>query len=89
MEDRETPRMRKYGESNRTRIMMANCTASHFQFGTENFRPMDFFVIECPWNTSWCPLPKFQTDGFCCDRVSLKHIVMSSTKISDRWIFLW
>jgi len=34
MEDRETPRMRKYGESKTSRIMMATFTACHFQFGT-------------------------------------------------------
>jgi len=34
MEDRETARMHKYGESKTTRIMMANCTARHFRFGT-------------------------------------------------------
>jgi len=30
MEDRETPRMRKYGESKTTQIIMAR----HFQYGT-------------------------------------------------------
>jgi len=30
MEDRETPQMRKYGESKMTRIMIAR----HFRFGT-------------------------------------------------------
>jgi len=34
MEDRETARMRKYGENKTTRIMNGNCTARHFRFGT-------------------------------------------------------
>jgi len=34
MEDRETARMRKYGESKTTRIMMATVPARHFRFGT-------------------------------------------------------
>jgi len=33
MEDRETPRMRKYGESKTPRIMMANVRTHHFRFG--------------------------------------------------------
>ena len=47
MEDRETPRMRKYGESKTTRIMMA--TVPHVTSGSdlENFKPMDFCSTEC------------------------------------------
>jgi len=41
MEDRETARMRKYGESKTTRIMMA--TVPHVTSGLgQNFRPMEF-----------------------------------------------
>jgi len=47
MEDRETPRMSKYGESKTTRFMMA--AAPHVTSGSglgENFRPMDFCLTE-------------------------------------------
>jgi len=33
MEDRETPRMHKYEESKRTRIMMATVSSRDFRFG--------------------------------------------------------
>jgi len=44
MEDRETPRMHKYGESKTTRIMMA--TARHVTSSSGNFRPPDFCWTE-------------------------------------------
>jgi len=34
MEDTETPRMCKYGESKTTQIMMATVPHCHFRFGT-------------------------------------------------------
>jgi len=34
MEDRETPRMRKYGESKMTQIMMATVRAHYLRFRT-------------------------------------------------------
>jgi len=48
MEDRGKARMRKYGESKTTRIMMA--TVPHVTSGLglrKNFRPMDFCWHEC------------------------------------------
>ena len=47
MEDRETARMRKYGESKTTRIMMATVPHVTSGLGLENFRPMDFCWHEC------------------------------------------
>jgi len=47
MEDRETPRMRKYGESKTTRIMMELYRTSLPVRDLENFRPMDFRWTEC------------------------------------------
>jgi len=47
MEDRETPRMRKYGDSKTTRIMMATYRTSLPVRDFENFRPMDFCSTEC------------------------------------------
>ena len=47
MEDRETPRMRKYGESKTTRIMMAAVPNVTSGSGLRNFRPMDFCWTEC------------------------------------------
>jgi len=44
MEDRETPRMSKHGESKATRIMMATVLPVR---DLENFRPMDFCSTEC------------------------------------------
>jgi len=52
MEDRETPRMRKYGESKTTRIMMATVRASLPVRDLENFRPMDFCWTECTYNVT-------------------------------------
>jgi len=43
MEDRETARMHKYGESKTTRIMMAR-TARHFRFGTSKISGRWIFV---------------------------------------------
>jgi len=43
MEDRETPRMRKYGESKTTRIMTATVPHVTPVRDLENFRPIDFF----------------------------------------------
>jgi len=34
MEDRETARMRKYGENKNDSNYDGNCTARHFRFGT-------------------------------------------------------
>jgi len=42
MEDRETPRMRKYGESKTTRIMMQLYHMSFLVWDSENLRPTDF-----------------------------------------------
>jgi len=46
MEDRETARMRKYGESKTTRIMMATVPQVTSGLDLENFRPMDFCWTE-------------------------------------------
>ena len=48
MEDRETARIRKYGESKTTRIMMASIPPSLLVRDLENFRPMDFFRQSVP-----------------------------------------
>ena len=42
MEDRETPRMHKYGESRETRIMMTIACHVTSSSGLRNFRPFDF-----------------------------------------------
>jgi len=47
MEDRETARMRKYGESKTTRIVMATVPHSLPVWDLENFRPMNFCWHEC------------------------------------------
>jgi len=47
MEDRETARMRKYGESKTTQIMIALYRTSLPVWDLENFRPMDFCWHEC------------------------------------------
>jgi len=47
MDDRETPRMHKYGESKTTRIMMALYRTSLPVRDLENFRPMDFCSTKC------------------------------------------
>jgi len=47
MEDGEMPRMLKYGESKRTRIMMQLYRTSLPVLDLENFRPMDFCSTEC------------------------------------------
>jgi len=49
MEDRETSRMCKYGESKTTRIMMANVPPSVPVRDLENFWPMDFCSTECTY----------------------------------------
>ena len=40
-------RMRKYGESKTTRIMMATAPQDISGSDLENFRPMDLFSTEC------------------------------------------
>jgi len=47
MEDRETPRMRKYGESKTTRIMMATVLHINSGSGIRKFQPMDVCSTEC------------------------------------------
>jgi len=55
MEDRETARMRKYGESKTTRIMMA--TVPHFTSGL-GFRKFqaDGFLLTRVYNDSFTPI---------------------------------
>jgi len=47
MEDKETPRMHKYGESKTTRIMMATVPHVTAWAGRTKFRPLDFCWTEC------------------------------------------
>jgi len=47
MEDRETPRMHKYGESKTTRIMTAMYVTPLPKRDVQNFRPLDFCWTEC------------------------------------------
>jgi len=47
MEDRETPRMRKYGESKTTRIMMATVPHVTSGSGLRKFQADGFFSTEC------------------------------------------
>jgi len=53
MEGRETPRMRKYGESKTTRIMMA--TERHVTSGSglRKFQA-DGFLLDRVYISSWC-----------------------------------
>ena len=44
MEDRETPRMRKYGESKTTRIMMANVSHVTSGLGLRKFQADGFLL---------------------------------------------
>jgi len=47
MEGRETPRMRKYGESKTTRIMMATVPHVTSGSGLRKFQADGFFSTEC------------------------------------------
>ena len=47
MEDRETARMRKYGESKTTRIMMATVPHVTSGLGLRKFQPDGFLLTEC------------------------------------------
>ena len=47
MEDRETPRMRKYGESKTTRIMMATVRHVTAWAARTKYQAMDFCWTEC------------------------------------------
>jgi len=47
MEDRETPRMRKYGESKTTRVMMATVPNVTSGSGLRKFQADGFFWTEC------------------------------------------
>jgi len=58
MEDRETPRMQKFGESKTTRIMMTSYVTRLPVRDTENFRSLDF---------CW-------TEGTCGGRLTIKVI---------------
>jgi len=61
MEGRETPRMRKYGESKTTRITSMMGTVPHVTSGC--------MMATLPHVTSGSGLRKFQADGFLFDRV--------------------
>jgi len=50
MEDKETPRMRKYGESKRLELWWQLHSTSLPVRDFENFRPMDFCSTECTTN---------------------------------------
>jgi len=50
MEDRETARMRKYGESKTTRIMTANVPHVTSGLGLRKFQADGFFWHECTCN---------------------------------------
>jgi len=53
MEDRETARMRKYGESKRLELWwQLYCTSLPVR-DLENFRPMDFYWHECTYTTGF------------------------------------
>jgi len=47
MEDRETPRMHKYGESKTTRIMMATVPQVTSSLGLRKFQADGFCSTEC------------------------------------------
>jgi len=47
MEDRETPRMRQYGESKTTRIIMATIPHVPSGSGLRNFQADGFFSTVC------------------------------------------
>jgi len=53
MEDRETARMRKYGESKTTELLWQLYRASLPVWDLENFRPMDFCWDECTYSDHW------------------------------------
>jgi len=55
MEDRETPRMRKYGESKTTRIMMATVPHVTSGSGLRKFQ-VDGFLLDRVYNQSCTPL---------------------------------
>jgi len=76
MEDRETPRMHKYGESKTTRIMTA--TVRHVTSSPgirENFRPMDFCSTECTISQNWLMLHDILGD---VSNTSLNETIFSS-----------
>jgi len=57
MEDRETPRMRKYGESKTTRIMMATVPHVTYGSGLRKFQADGFlfdivYLVQCDWEIS-------------------------------------
>jgi len=49
MEDRETPRMGKYGESKRLELLWQLYRTSRPVRDLENFWPMDFYSIVCTY----------------------------------------
>jgi len=60
MEDKETPRMHKYGESKTTRIMMVALShvtawAGLMKYQTAWFLLNRFYVRPCPMQTTWRP----------------------------------
>jgi len=50
MEDRETPRMRKYGESKTTRIMMATVPHVTYSSGPKKFHA-DGFLLDSVYSS--------------------------------------
>jgi hypothetical protein len=67
MEDRETPRIHKYGETKNDSNYDGNCTLRDFQFGTYNISGRLIFVeqrVHKQWRDSYIPKEKQYTKQY-------------------------
>jgi len=62
MEDRETTRMRKYGESKTTRNMMATVPHVTFGLGLRKFQA-NWFLLTRVYNGYWVSVPAGKRSG--------------------------
>ena len=100
MEDRETARMRKYGESKTARIMMATVPHVASGFGLRNFRPMDFGWHECTFEEAevWVdPRAGLDVGPFCQQpewrmgiaSVKFEVLIEVTVKLTVLWDGMW
>jgi len=84
MEDRETARMRKYGEIKRLELWWQMYRTSFPVWDLENFRPMDFYWHECTTIMDCCcELLMDATNAVQCGNCSRSNLKNISLWIID------
>jgi hypothetical protein len=85
MEDRETPRLRKYGESKTIQIMMA--TVPHFTAWVGRTKYADGFLFDRVYLEFWCGLVLYPQVGNAINAFqSSRHNQFAERK---QWMVVW